>query len=166
MWFKKQIQIFDLCIMTEILYVKYPLSVSHEVTYPEVLRQWAWFRKYLMKFYGLKTLPETFSEDEGEISENERLYEEDGIEYDLRAVEYNYTWHSQTLKFDEGEHHVEVIVNVDEFGDWYMFKYTAGTDESDIKFFVSSRERYLELHKNSSLKVKWRLACEEIVEKK
>ncbi|MBT6068177.1 hypothetical protein HOG48_00300 [Candidatus Peregrinibacteria bacterium] len=151
----------NLVVLDKTYYVKYELPVSYEITYEACLVRWQWFRKYLMKFYGFKTLPETFDSEDGGISENKRLCEEDGIDYDFRPPEFNYTWRSQNLEFDEDGYHIEIIFNQDELSDWYKFSCVKG-DEFSIEFLISSKEQYLRFNKGFPDQAKWLLACEEL----
>lgn len=135
--------------------MKYQLSIPYSIDREFLLYRWQWFRKRLMDFYGLASLPETFTADDGEISKNERI-EEDESGYDMAAPEYNYNWRHQTLVFSEGLFIVTVVINEDDLYDYYFFKFAINDDpKSEVKFFSSAKERYLEFDPDFSKNDKW-----------
>ncbi len=138
--------------------MKIDLSISHEQSYPSILGRWQWFRQTLMELYNLKTLPETFTEDDGEFSINEGI-PKDGIRYDMVPPEINYNWHCQELTFNEGQHQVKVTINRDDLYSYYRFNYQGDTKESKVRFFISFREQSLTLDDESPHKEIWERAC-------
>lgn len=135
--------------------MKYQLSIPYSIDLEDVLSRWQWFRKCLMDFYGLTILPETFTKDEGDISENLRV-DEDDPSYDMAAPEYNYNWRRQRLVFTEGLFIVTVTINEDDLYDYYNFEFAIKDEpRSEVKFFSSAKERYLEMDDACSLKERW-----------
>lgn len=138
--------------------MKCELSISYDINIEAILKRWQWFRNFLIEFYGLGYLPEMF---EYEVSKNERVDEEDDeLKYAMTPPEYNYSWDAQTLEFNEGRHKVSVMVNVDDLYSYYYFKYENDESTSQVKFFVSFKEQYLEIDENSPIKDEWVFACE------
>lgn len=135
--------------------MKHQLSIPHSIDRESLLKRWQWFRKCLMDFYGLTTLPEIFTKDEGDISENKHI-DEDDPSYDLAAPEYNYNWCRQTLVFSEGLFIVTVVINEDDLYDYYFFKFAINNEpRSEVKFFSSAKERYFEMDHDFPKNAKW-----------
>lgn len=135
--------------------MKYQLSIPYSIDRESLLNRWQWFRKCLMDFYGLTILPEAFTKNEGEISENKRIDETDPG-YDMAAPEYNYNWRRQTLVFTEGLFIVTVTINEDDLYDYYFFKLEIKDEpKSEVKFFSSAKERYFEFDVEFSKTAKW-----------
>lgn len=141
--------------------MKHTLSVSHDLQHPSILARWSWFRARLVELYGLEALPVSFTRDEGEISENFRL-DEDDLRYDMVPCEFNYSWRCQTLIFQQGGHTVTVTINVDDLYSYYWFSDEPALLDAGVKLFVSFKEQYLELEDTCPDREAWIAACADL----
>lgn len=140
----------------------HPLSISLAQDYNSILKNWKWFREQLIKFYDLKTLPKTFSKNDGEIREFEQR-DEDHPEYDFIAPEYNYTWRNQEIIIKEKDVTVEIDIDKASIGDHYRFEYQVDDDfDSYVKLIISSHRAELWFGDKVGRKEEWIKACEKL----
>lgn len=93
-------------------FTRHELSIAEDRKHDIILSRWRWFRTWVMTLHGMSDLAETFGEDEGDISHNEAVSEDDP-RYDFVAPEYNYHWHTQHIAYTSGPHRVAVCINND-----------------------------------------------------
>jgi hypothetical protein len=134
------------------------LPRPRRVEHAEVQRRWKWFRELLERHYGLGGLPESFGADEGELSVIKRV-DEDDSRFDLVAPEYNYNSRSQTLRFQQGPHAVEVLVSLSDVGDFFHFDYgERGQPLAQVHYFAAQHACYLDLDDSTQRFSDWEAA--------
>lgn len=124
--------------------MRHPLNISHEQDHGAVLARWRWFRDNLVALHDLDWLPAAFTPEDGELSKNTRV-DEDDPRYDQIPCEFNYNWRCQTLTFAQDGHTVTVTVNRDDHVTYHWFAHETAARDSQVKLFVGTWEQYLEL---------------------
>jgi hypothetical protein len=142
------------------MYHQQPIRLHNSQDRANVMQNWAWFRQQLAEIYGITDLPPTFAETEGEISQNQRITDEDSIDYMLCAAEYNYSWWTQTLTWTKGDYTISAVVNQDEHGDYHRF--SIKNARQTVKIFVAHYQTSIEINDESSQYAAWIAACDKL----
>jgi hypothetical protein len=137
-----------------------PIYLHNSQDRANVMRNWAWFRQQIAQIYDITDLPPTFTENEGEISQNQRITDEDSIDYMLCAPEYNYSWWSQRLTWTKGDYTISAIVNQDEHQYYHSFSVKGLKQSVDI--FVGSYKTKIEIDDESPQYAAWIAACDKL----
>ena len=138
------------------------LQLPYQKDRDHIIQQWQWFRGHLMKVYNMENLPPTFSETEGEISENKRVYEDDP-QYDMVPAEFNYDWHQQTIVFKDGLKKVTIKINEDDYSSYYKFRYEDEHDESRIALIITKNKAEFNIAALSPYRLIWEKILAEFV---
>jgi hypothetical protein len=137
-----------------------PIRLHNSQDRANVMQNWAWFRQQLADIYGISDLPPTFTETEGEISQNQRITDEDSIDYMLCAPEYNYTWWSQDLTWIKGDYTILAVVNRDEHQ--YYHRFSIKNARQTVEIFVGRYKTNIEINDEDPQYAAWIAACDKL----